>query len=426
MEPLSDSEIQSDVQLLKTCIANQDVSGWNGFNARLIQEGKAALLEGLDLTQARLSGFDFSKAHMRGTNFSSAHLEGTDLSGANLEDAVLTAGHLEGADFGGANLTKAVLIGSYLTGANLDFANLTQADFSYANLEGLRLRRGNLIAVNFSYANLTGADFSYTQFDRVVFHGANLSGSFFGGSDLTASNFSGADLSGANLRGANLKNADLSSTHIEGAIFSKTNIMGAMFNLSVCDAGTLFSNCTVDKKTDFRSVGLDNARFSPGLKDLLKYNNRRLNWEEWSREHRYSGMLVKAFWGFSDYGRSTQRICWWFLGFSLFFALLYCYVPDMVEGFDGDAGAGAYHGVARFVRALYFSFVTMTTLGFGDMCARKAIPEVMNLAYWRVLLGHVLLMMQVIVGYVILGALVTRLSMLFTSEDAPLARFEDD
>ncbi|MFH1153283.1 MAG: pentapeptide repeat-containing protein [Pseudomonadota bacterium] len=426
MENNSQSQIRSDVQFLKTCISTKDIPGWNAFNASLAADGKTALLEGLDLSQTHLGGFDFSKAHLRGTNFSGAHLEGVDFSGSNLENVVFTAAHLEGADFGGANLEKAVLIGAYLTGVNLDFANLTQTDFSYANLEGLKLRRGNLGAVNFSYANLEGSDFSYTQFERVVFHGASMAGSIFSGSDLTGANFRGAGLANTNMRGAILRNADLSSTHIEGAIFSKTNIVGAVFNLAICDAGTLFSNCNVDKKTDFRSVGLDNARFSPGLKELLKYNNRRLNWEEWSLKNKYSGAMVRAFWGFSDYGRSTRRIIWWFLGFSLVFAVLYCYIPDMVEGFDGDGGTGGYVGFARFIRALYFSFVTMTTLGFGDMCARKTISAVMDPAYWRTILGHCLIMMQVIVGYVILGALVTRLSMLFTSEDAPLARFEDD
>jgi hypothetical protein len=52
----------------------------------------------------------------------------------------------------------------------------------------------------------------------------------------------------------------------------------------------------------------------------------------------------------------------------------------------------------------------MTTLGFGDLYA-------LDSSY----LGHVLLMLQVIFGYVILGALVTRLGILFTSE-APAAR----
>ena len=66
------------------------------------------------------------------------------------------------------------------------------------------------------------------------------------------------------------------------------------------------------------------------------------------------------------------------------------------------------------VRALYFSIVTMTTLGFGDMYAH---PES--------LVGHVLLTIQVILGYVLLGALVTRLNILFTT-GGPTPGFADE
>ena len=73
------------------------------------------------------------------------------------------------------------------------------------------------------------------------------------------------------------------------------------------------------------------------------------------------------------------------------------------------------HGTGRFgldlIRACYFSVVTMTTLGFGDMFANKHSYA-----------GHFLLMVQVILGYVLLGALVTRLAVLFTS-DGPAGSF---
>ena len=61
--------------------------------------------------------------------------------------------------------------------------------------------------------------------------------------------------------------------------------------------------------------------------------------------------------------------------------------------------------------ALYFSVVTMTTLGFGDIAA--------NPDSW---LGQTLLMFQVILGYVLMGALVTRFAVLFTA-GGPAGKF---
>ena len=57
-----------------------------------------------------------------------------------------------------------------------------------------------------------------------------------------------------------------------------------------------------------------------------------------------------------------------------------------------------------FIRSCYFSVVTMTTLGFGDM---YAMPD----SKW----GHILLIIHVILGYVLLGALVTRFAILFSA-----------
>ncbi len=62
-------------------------------------------------------------------------------------------------------------------------------------------------------------------------------------------------------------------------------------------------------------------------------------------------------------------------------------------------------------RGFYFSVVTMTTLGFGDLAANP-------LSWW----GHGLLMLQVLLGYVLLGALVCRLAVLFQS-DGPAEKF---
>ena len=68
----------------------------------------------------------------------------------------------------------------------------------------------------------------------------------------------------------------------------------------------------------------------------------------------------------------------------------------MVYGKVGD--------IQNLWHALYFSVVTMTTLGFGDIAAN---PE-----SW---VGQGLLMLQVILGYVLLGAIVTRFAIMFSS-----------
>ena len=107
----------------------------------------------------------------------------------------------------------------------------------------------------------------------------------------------------------------------------------------------------------------------------------------------------------SDYGKSSGRIIATFFVSAIIFAIVYWKWANcvLVNGMVGD--------IRGFLHALYFSVVTMTTLGFGDIAA--------NPDSWQ---GQTLLMGQVILGYVLLGALVTRLAILFTAK-GPAGRF---
>lgn len=135
-------------------------------------------------------------------------------------------------------------------------------------------------------------------------------------------------------------------------------------------------------------------------------------------------VCVRIFWFASDYGSSTTRILWTFVSCSLFFSVVYLIgspAPDwafwptpfahpFLDNFDSDIlsqvtcqryyGMGCYFKV--WFRSLYFSVVTMTTLGFGDIHAHPLSTT-----------GQFLVMSQVLIGYVLLGALITRLSILF-------------
>ena len=132
-----------------------------------------------------------------------------------------------------------------------------------------------------------------------------------------------------------------------------------------------------------------------------------------------------------DYGISTGRIIFTFFGLALIFANIYYYWGAMdyyilhyILGVDGQYGfvenLFVYGNGIEVqwwlvpLRTLYFSIVTMTTLGFGDMYANAQ-------SVW----GHILLSVQVILGYVLLGALVTRFAVLFTA-GGPAGKFADE
>ena len=250
----------------------------------------------------------------------------------------------------------------------------------------------------------------------------NLQGAYLSDADLKEAVLCLPNLKGANLHSANLKGAKLPAADLQGANFMQANLedadftfadlQGATFRAAIVNGNTCFLGCKTDKNTDFRHVALGNIRIESRTKYLLKYNNRRLNWQDWYDRYSKNSVqkwLVKLFWSISDYGNSTLRIIVWFFALAIFFAGLY-YIFSIVSppGIVSDLLEGKEGIVPKWlvpIRAIYFSVVTMTTLGFGDIYANC-----------QSFLGHLLLILQVILGYVLLGALVTRLAVLFTSE----------
>lgn len=250
--------------------------------------------------------------------------------------------------------------------------------------------------------------------ENILLEGANLvfahlEDAFLLGSHLENAKLRCAYLNDANLANAHLEKADLVDTHLEGTNFKNAFLEGADFQIAIVSGSTSFCYCEVDRYTDFRGVGLDSARMDPGTKQLLEYNIRRMNWEDWYKEHWFLRWPVRLFWLISDYGRSTGRVVLTFFVLATAFALVYYFVPGLVNDLHGTG-----HWYSDLVRACYFSIVTMTTLGFGDMYADK-----------QSIAGHILLSLQVLLGYVLLGALITRFAVLFTA-GGPAGKFADE
>lgn len=233
------------------------------------------------------------------------------------------------------------------------------------------------------------------------------------------SGFSGeVHLERAKLHGACLEGADLSCSHLEESKFIDAFLCGtdlryaclqdADFSRAVVDGATLIHRCLVSKNTKFEGVALDAMRIYPEIEQLLEYNIRRMNWEQWYKKHRILRWPVRLFWLASDYGLSTWRVIISFGLLAFVFAVIYSLWPRCVMVY-GNVG-----NIHSFVHALYFSVVTMTTLGFGDIAANPKSTG-----------GQLLLMLQVVLGYVLLGALVTRFAVLFTA-GGPAGKFADE
>ncbi len=281
--------------------------------------------------------------------------------------------------------------------------DLGGANLAEENLEEARLWGANLERVVFCQSNLRGAQFFQATLMEAKFIGVNLESA-----DFTSANLEGALFGQTNLQGAGFHRANL-----KGVEILRANLRGTRLRSAVVDGYTLIEECNLDRATDFTSVGLANVRmFPPGDRAYLERNIREISWRKWNDgKPRLVRWGVQFFWYLSDYGASTKRLLLWFFIFAAFFAGLYALPFEFVTDIRKAEVASRSVEVPTWIvpiRAVYFSVVTMTTLGFGDIHAHPASA-----------LGHLLLTVQVLLGYFLLGALITRLAILFQSPGAP-------
>lgn len=245
----------------------------------------------------------------------------------------------------------------------------------------------------------------------------------------------GANLSGANLRGANLAGAKLNKANLNGANLWETDLRTANFRQARVDGKTsIWGKCLVNKwkreanYTDFAGVSLEMCQIQPGTKQLLEYNIRRSNWELWYKNQcSLQKNLVKWFWSLSDYGLSSKSIIRAFFSYAFVFGVVYYLLGVLDLCIFNSLSPGVVSNLFSIdgipldwwqvpLRSIYFSIVTMTTLGFGDMSA--------NAESKFATVGYILLMIQVLLGYVMLGALITRFAILFQA-GGPADKFEE-
>jgi uncharacterized protein YjbI with pentapeptide repeats len=296
-----------------------------------------------ELRGQRLIGFDLA-----GMDLSGVDLSGADLSGAKLNGARLLHANLSGAVLFEADLTRAELAGADLRGANLSDATLNRAGLGHADLTEANLTRADL-----RHASLVEAD--------------------LGAVTATLADFSDARLAGASLcdgyfRQANFERAELDDADVAFACFEEAKAREASLRY--------LRNYTSAEwiHIDLRDVDFSGAYL---LRRHILDENYLYEFRQASARH----AAVYKVWSLtSDCGRSGMR---WAL-FNAVLVLLFAGAYTQVAVDFGDD--------ATWLSPIYFSIVTMTTLGYGDVLPTSAAAQFVTI-------------LQVIIGYVMLGGL---------------------
>lgn len=291
-----------------------------------------------------------------------AHLVGADLSGRDLSGKDLSGADLSLSNLSGADLRGARLVGTLLVEADLSGAELLGADLSKADLSRARAPRAGL-----GHALLVGATVFEADLSEASLCDADLQGADVRSAKLTDARLCGAKLQAASLNGADLTGADLDHAHVAHAHFDDANFSRARLR-----------RLKGFEHASFLRTEIHHVDFS-GAYMLRRHIIDQNYLDEFAARF---PAIYRVWWFTSDCGRSLLRWTVWTLGLAFVFGVFYTVLPI-------DFGSSP-----TWLSPFYFSVVTFTTLGFGDVLPTTALSQAV-------------VMLQVVLGYVMLGGLLS-------------------
>ena len=300
------------------------------------------------------------------------YLEGLEsLEGFNIQKAILHKADLSNKNFTKTDLSFAQMSGVKLEGSNFSGTKCDRTNLTHANLKKIHLEcpyvydtpwkilRGLPHLTKFS--DFTECELGYSNFEN-----ANLQRAKFEKSDLSHVNFKKAKMAESLLGKANLNNANLNSTDLRGADLRGANIAQVNYN----------------KRTKFHFTLISNIEWN--MNPLLKRFIEDQNFLYAFKKKNIISKIVYYLWLItSNCGRSILLWSAWSVLIAIFFGFLF---QQNINWF--------YIKSVTLLTPYYFSIITFTTLGFGDVTPITLIGQ-----FW--------VMIEVVLGYIMLGGLIS-------------------
>ncbi len=309
--------------------------GKHDFNRPLNLDLRGITLINQELTDLDLSGYDFSHANLSQSDFSNTAFSYSKCYMASLEQTTLDQCEFIGSDLSHASLNECSAKRCGFGGADLSHASLINADMESATFSRSKLIHADLRASNLKKARLSETDLSWAIFTR--------------------SRLTGSDLKRSNVKGTNFELADMQTCRLLGIKnFKSARWVGA----------------------DIRGLDLRGAYL------VRRYIADENYLYEFRTSSKFHEVLYKLWWATSDCGRSLLRWFVWLFCATLIFAVIYTQL---------EIDYGKYK---TWFSPVYFSFVTLTTLGYGD-----AVPVSLT--------AQVFVTLQALTGYIGLGGLLS-------------------
>lgn len=349
---------------------------------------------------------EYPKLLGQAADFTNCNLSQSDLSNAVLLGACFRSSKLEEANLKHAEIERGKFSNADLNHANLNSAEIPEGDFSETDLLHADLREADIRGADLSEARILGADLSGSFFVRSSFPGAVLANSELIGTDLRfcemakmeapGTDFTDADLRGANLRGGLLESATMIRTDIRGANLRKARLYEIHFSDVLLNDMTEFGvelayeelDLAEEREIDsleaaswvyrrLESLFEENAMAEEAREYHVRKQEARRKFHK-QQDHYTNWLLLEASRWLTRHNDSPIQVIKVSLGVIFGTAFLYPVLGGVVD--TGATTPAPRFGwfpilfewtppepVLTFFKSLYFSIVTFTTLGFGDV-----------------------------------------------------------
>lgn len=316
--------------------------------------------------------------------------------------------------------------GHSLIGADLSHGDFTGCTFSDADIRNIEANDADFSQTSFSSANLSGADMNYANCELSSFHhavandldapglrlvDANLFRARFDGAHLRHGTLKSARCKDTSLREANLENVNLERTEFKGADLTDARLYGADIRLTSIDETTkLGERCIYEKEAD-EEARCDSQfyrilptkvgtawryyRQSPSSEDetsklqkasrvyrmyqrLLRGNDLprdvskyRIRDREARRKLALQENMPLRWLNYSiqrwsmNYGESSGRVI--ALSVGVIVVCTFLFPLGGIQAGDTTIEYGSGNLLWTLGKSFYFSTVTFTTLGYGDL-----------------------------------------------------------
>ena len=401
----------------------------------------SANIEGAKFTMARCKNgkfvtsicnkADFTEAHCENADFTEAHGEGIIFNDANCNKAVFTRVFFTGAFFVQTICNNTNFWKTNVRDANFSSSHCNNTDFSDSLGERSKFWKAHLRDATFGGSRFDEGDFSDSHCEGASFWMASLKGADFGDAHCTEADFSSANCEEVDFTNAGLRNSKMDKkTNLYQCWFYGAEIEGSKLKYAIQSffksdkellpfpeerdaAEAKTEEEAKEKLEESRTIYLDfkNYLTTQGLyataseffireremnRALIKYRIQPwagftvkrdektstptyywlclLQFFDWLKENIEDGAafgFYTVLYHFGRYGEKPHYIVGWSGVMILLFGVLF----GIGGGVKGVGDEGFLTAARNYV---YFSIVTFTTLGYGDL---------QPLGWWRLLAG---------------------------------------